>query len=160
MRRDSLEVKKRLSCSTLERWIRNDLHRKHWEAFLPRRYKRRPRNDRRGQLPSTISIAGRPVAAEARNRYGDWEGDKIVSPGKRSGLVCSTDRRIWLLKINKVSNLKLKPVIGKMRKQLIDLPKAIRRTMTLENGKEFAQHSRLVYSVPEVVFFALPSHPW
>jgi len=71
MRRDSLEAKKRVSRSTIERWIRNNLHRKHWESFLRRRGKRRPKNDRRGQLPSTISIAGRPAAAEARSRCGD-----------------------------------------------------------------------------------------
>jgi len=47
-----------------------------------------------------------------------------------------------------------------MRKQLIELPKAMRRTMTLDNGKEFAQHSRLVDSVPEGAFFARPSHRW
>lgn len=160
MRQDSLEAKKRVSRSTIERWIRNEPHRNHWETFLRRRGKRRPKNDRRGHLPSTVSIAGRPAAAEARSRCGDWEGDTIVSPGKRSGLVCSTDRRSGLLKLNKVSNLKSKTVIGKMRKQLIDLPEALRRTMTLDNGKEFAQHSKLVDSVPEGVYFARPSHPW
>jgi IS30 family transposase len=47
-----------------------------------------------------------------------------------------------------------------MREQLIDLPVALRRTMTLDNGKEFAQHERLAAWVPEGVYFARPSHPW
>jgi len=47
-----------------------------------------------------------------------------------------------------------------MREQLIDLPEAMRRTMTLDNGKEFAQHARLEACLPEGVCFARPSHPW
>jgi len=160
MKHNALPDKNRVSRSTIERWIRQDPQRKHWESFLRRRGKRRPENDRRGQLPSTVSITGRPAAAEARNRCGDWEGDTIVSPGKRSGLVCSTDRRSGFLKLNKASSLKSKTVIGKMREQLIDLPEAMRRTMTLDNGKEFAQHVRLEACLPEGVYFARPSHPW
>jgi IS30 family transposase len=64
------------------------------------------------------------------------------------------------LKLNKVSSLKSRTVIGKMREQLIELPEAMRRTMTLDNGKEFAQHARLEACLPEGVYFARPSHPW
>jgi IS30 family transposase len=120
----------------------------------------KPENDRRGQLPSTVSITGRPAIAEERSRCGDWEGDTIVSPGKRSGLVCSTDRLSGLLKLNKVKNLKSSEVIDKMRDQLRSLPADLRFTMTLDNGKEFAQHERLDKLVPEGVFFARPGHPW
>ncbi len=47
-----------------------------------------------------------------------------------------------------------------MRKQLPDLPDALRRTMTLDHGKEFPQHARLAGSVSEGSYFAHPSHPW
>ncbi len=149
-----------VSRSTIERWIRQDPQRKHWEGFLRRRGKRRPKEDRRGKLPATVSISGRPAAAEDRRRCGDWEGDTIVSPGKRSGLVCSTDRKSGLLKLNKVKNLRSKTVITKMREQIIGVSEPLRRTMTLDNGKEFAQHARLAGWLPEGVYFARPGHPW
>jgi IS30 family transposase len=160
MTHDGLDRKDRVSRSTIERWIRKDDFRNYWESFLRRRGKRRPKDDRRGQLPCTVSIAGRPQAAEERTRCGDWEGDKIVSPGKRSGLVCCTDRLSGMLKLDKVKNLKSGTVITKMRKQLASLPETQRHTMTLDNGKEFAQHERLTKLVPEGVYFARPSHPW
>jgi transposase, IS30 family len=160
MKSDGLEHEARVSRSSIERWIRNDEHRKHWESFLRRRGKRKPENDRRGQLPSTVSITGRPAIAEDRSRCGDWEGDTIVSPGKRSGLVCSTDRLSGMLKLSKVKNLKSSEVIDKMRDQLRGLPANLRFTMTLDNGKEFAQHARLDKLLPEGVFFARPGHPW
>ncbi len=150
----------RVSRSTIERWIRGDNDRKHWESFLRRLGKRRPTDDRRGQLSKTVSIAGRPVAAVRRSRIGDWEGDRIISPGKHSGLVSCTDRLSGLLKLNRVKNLKSTTVINKMREQLAMLPESKRRTMTLDNEKECAQHARLSGFVPEGVFFARPSHPW
>ena len=118
MKSDGLERDDRVSRSTIERWIRKDTQRKHWESFLRRRGKRKPENDRRGQLPSTVSITGRSAIVEERKRCGDWEGDTIVSPGKRSGLVCSTDRLSGVLMLNKVKNLKSSEVINKMRDQL------------------------------------------
>lgn len=160
MKSDGLERDDRVSRSSIERWIRKNEHRYHWESFLRRRGKRKPENDRRGQLPSTVSITGRPPIAEERSRCGDWEGDTIVSPGKRSGLVCSTDRLSGVLKLNKVTSLKSSEVIDKMRHQLASLPANLRFTMTLDNGKEFAQHARLDKLVSEGVFFARPGHPW
>lgn len=157
---DGLGKDDRVSRSTIERWIRRDKDRKHWEGFLRRRGKRRPKDDRRGQLPSTVSIKGRPLVAEKRGRCGDWEGDTIVSPGKRSGLLTSTDRLSGMLKVNKVKDLKSATVIDKMKAQLGSLPARLRKTMTLDNGKEFAQHERLAKLLPEGVFFARPGHPW
>ena len=40
--------------------------------------------------------------------------------------VLSKDGYVGILKLNKVSRLKSKTVIGKMREQLIDLPEAMR----------------------------------
>lgn len=157
---DKLEKQNRVSRSTIERWIKRDSERKHWESFLRRRGKRKPKDDRRGHLPSTVSIAGRPVIAEQRGRCGDWEGDTIVSPGKRSGLVSTTDRLSGMLILNKVKNLKSATVIDKMLEQFGSLPPKSRRTLTLDNGKEFAQHERLAKLIPEGVFFARPAHPW
>ncbi len=143
MKLEGLACRDRVSRSTIERWIRQDPSRKHWEGFLRRRGTRRPKDDRRGKLPATASITGRPEAAEDRRRCGDWEGDTIVSPGKRSGLVCITDRKSGLLKLNKVKSLKSKTVIAKMREQIKGISEPLRSTMMLDNGKEFAQHSRL-----------------
>ena len=160
MKQSGTEPHAIVSRSTIERWIRKDEHRQHWESFLRRRGKRRPKDDRRGHLPATNPISGRPPVVDERSRCGDWEGDTIVSPGKRSGLVSSTDRRSGLLRLNRVSSLKSATVIAKMREQLRDLPADRRFTMTLDNGKEFAQHAQLTNLLPGGVYFARPAHPW
>lgn len=160
MTRDILSPDTRVSRSTIERWIRQDPARRHGEGFLRRRGKRRPKNDRRGQLPATVSISGRPPQVDQRARGGDWEGDTIVSPGKRSGLVSMTDRKSGLLKLGKVKNVQSDTVISRMRQQLKSVPASMRHTLTLDNGKEFAQHVRLERLIPEGIFFAHPGCPW
>jgi IS30 family transposase len=47
-----------------------------------------------------------------------------------------------------------------MRERLTDFPKAMRRTMTVDNGQEFAQNVQLEACMPEVVSFSRQSHPW
>ncbi len=160
MKQTTTEPKKRVSRSSIERWIKQDKERSHWENYLRRRGKRCTKDDSRGHLPATVSITGRPLVVNERSRCGDWEGDTIVSPGKRSGLVSTTDRRSGLLKLNKVKNLKSATVISKMRQQLSHLPKDLRCTMTLDNGKEIAQHARLAKIIHDGVFFARPGSPW
>jgi transposase, IS30 family len=77
MKHEKLDAKNRVSRSTIERWICTDPNRKHWENFLRRRGKRRPKDDRRGQIPSTVSIAGRPAAAESRSRWETGKGIRL-----------------------------------------------------------------------------------
>lgn len=43
-----------------------------------------------------------------------------------------------------------------MRKQLLDLPEVLRRTMALDKGNEFAQHAWLADAIPEGFNFARP----
>jgi IS30 family transposase len=62
------------------------------QVVAKRNANRRPKQDRRGQLPRVVTISGRPETANQRSRLGDWEGGTIVSPGKRSGLLTVTDR--------------------------------------------------------------------
>ena len=41
-----------------------------------------------------------------------------------------------------------------------DLPKPLLRTVTLDNGKEFAQHERLTNELGMAVYFARPYASW
>jgi len=110
---EGMDRRERVSRSTIERWIRQDPSRVHWESYLRRRGKRKPKGDRRGKLPSTVSINGRPQVVADRSRCGDWEGDTIVSRGKHSGLVSSTERKSGLVLLSKAKDLKSETVIKK-----------------------------------------------
>jgi IS30 family transposase len=150
-----------VSRQSIYRWIRNDEDRHYWEGFLRRRGKRRrPANDRRGQLPGTVSISGRPELANNRSRLGDWEGDTIVSPRKRDGLLTMTDRKSGYLKLGRLKNLKAQTTRESMASIVRGLPADRRHTMTLDQGKEFAGLVNGKNLFAEGVFFAHPGCPW
>jgi len=77
---------------TIYTWIDQDPHRDHWKTFL-RRGGKPPQSPRSGQIPRQVKIDGRPEEANRRQRLGDFEGDTVVSRGKRSGLVTLVDRK-------------------------------------------------------------------
>ncbi len=46
------------------------------------------------------------------------------------------------------------------RRRMKDLPKSLRRSVTLDNGKEFAEHHKLTDQLEMAVYFARPYCSW
>jgi len=125
-----------------------------------RRGRRRSQPETRGRIPNCVSIEGRPKSVDAKRRYGDWEGDTVVSPGRRSGLVTMVERKSQYLRVRKTTSLKSPPTMRTACRGLGDLPEQLRRTMTLDNGKEFAGHQVLTDRLGLGVYFAKPYASW
>lgn len=116
--------------------------------------------ERRGQLKGRVGIERRPAVVDARTRMGDWEGDTIVSGGHRSGvLVTLAERRSRYTLVAPVKSGRAEPVA----QALIDLLRAHRskcHTLTLDNGKEFAEHAFVAKRLGAKVYFADPYCSW
>lgn len=125
-----------------------------------RRGTRRSQPETRGKLTNCVSVEDRPKVVDSKRRYGDWEGDTVLSPGRRSGVVTVVDRKSKYLRVRKTSSLKSVTTMQAMCRGMRDLPEDLRRTMTLDNGKEFAQHERLTDKLGMDVYFAQPYAPW
>ena len=121
-----------------------------------RRGTRRTEPETRGQLKDCRTIAGRPQVVNSKRRYGDWEGDTIVSPGRRSGLTTMVERKSQYLRVRKTKSLKSSDTMRAANSSLKDLPGKLRQTITLDNGKEFAEHHRLTERLGADVYFAQP----
>jgi transposase, IS30 family len=148
-----------VSPQTIYTWIAYDSHREHWKTFL-RRSGRPPKSPRRGQIPRQVKIDGRPQEANERQRLGDFEGDTIVSRGKRSGLVTLVDRKSRYLFAAKLKDRTARRTRRKIEHLLKDLPRDMRHTATFDNGKEFSEHEALARSLEIDVFFAHPYASW
>jgi IS30 family transposase len=148
-----------VSHETIYRWIRRSPHAAHWKQFL-RRGGRRKDLERRGKIPRRVEIAGRPEVVAERSRLGDWEGDTIVGRGRRSGLVSLVERRSGYLLLNKTPRLKATPVRRVIERQTALLPPSLKHTLTLDNGKEFAEHERLAQRTGLAIYFAKPYCAW
>ena len=64
--------------------------------------KRAGKNAGRGLIPNRIDISERPAIVVRKTRLGDWEGDTVVSAGRKGGLLTLVERKTKLTKIAKL----------------------------------------------------------
>jgi IS30 family transposase len=154
-------TKRQLSRQTIYNWIDDQRpeRRKEWRSLLRfgQRRRKRPPN---GRLPGAVSIEGRPQVVDARRRFGDWEGDTIVSCGRRGGLVSLVERKSGYTLLARVDDLRAPTVRWAAQQRLAPLPRHLRRTMTFDNGKEFAEHEVLAAATGMGIYFAKPYCAW
>lgn len=146
---------RRLSRQTIYNWIYEKSP--HWKAWL-RRGGKPP--EKRGKLTDCVRIDGRPEVINRRRRYGDWEGDTIVGKGRRNALVTLVERKSGYLRMGRVDSMKADATRQVAVERMKKLPASLRRSVTFDNGKEFAEHERLGASLRMEVYFALPYCSW
>lgn len=154
------DARRQVSHQTIYDWIKHNAHRRHWESCLRRGGRRRPKNDRRGQLPQTVEISRRPAVVDRRERFGDWEGDTIVGARRRGAVVTHVERKSGYLmaaKLNDRTSASVNQATGRL---FAELPASLRRTLTLDNGKEFARHETMSRRTGLAVYFAKPYAAW
>ena len=125
--------------------------------------KRRPRSrgkDRRGGLRNMRSIRERPQEAQAREIPGHWEGDLIKGAFNGSAIGTLVDRSTRFVILARVDDSSAEAVLEGFTRRLRTLPKALRKTLTYDQGKEMARHEELEKRVHLRVYFADPHSPW
>jgi len=158
----SRKPRRQVSHQTIYAWIRGlpDEDRRHFTGCLRFAGRRRPADDRRGRIPRQVSIEGRPKVVDARRRHGDWEGDTIVGAKQSGAIVTLVERKSGYLLTAPSCDRKARRVADKIEARLHTLPAKLRRTMTFDNGKEFAEHERLHERLGLNVYFAQPYCSW
>jgi len=154
-----------ISHTTIYRWVWADPQRtKLFRPFL--RIARKPRRkaygkpSRQGQILGKRSIDERPAEVNERLRIGDWEGDTMVGKGRKGYLVTCVDRASRYLIARKVKTCASEPVAERLEQTIRRLPASKRRSLTLDNGREFARPTELEKRLQMKVFFAHPYHAW
>jgi IS30 family transposase len=114
----------------------------------------------RGKLPGVARVDGRPAVVDRRRRYGDWEGDTVVAGRRRNALVTLVERKSGFLRMGRAGDMTAATTARVVRGRLADMPRRLRRTLTLDNGKEFARHAQVSDALGLAVYFAAPRRPW
>jgi len=150
---------RRVSPQTIYAWIKQDESRAHWEARLRRRGKRPYR--RKQAVPSDAArIKNRPEVIERRLRLGDFEGDTVLGPPGTGGLATLVDRKSRLTIIVKIQSKDADHVHEKLKQRLTELDDEHRRSITFDNGTEFARCHRLEKHLNMSLYFADPGCPF
>jgi transposase, IS30 family len=121
-----------------------------------KRRKKSGSDDKRGQIPDRRPISERPDAVDTRDRFGDWEGDSIVGKSHSSFIATHVERKSRYLLSGKMKD-KSAGSMNEITKRLFrKIPKSMRQTMTVDNGKEFAGFKEMEKSVGLRCYFADP----
>jgi IS30 family transposase len=150
---------------TIYLWIYSKGQRseKLWKCLPRHKSKRGLRKSRGagfGRIPGRVSIHERPAVVAEGKEFGHWEGD-LMSFKKNSQHILVARERITLFTLST-------PLQGKraietardMTKLLKRLPQAARKTMTVDNGGEFAAHTQWNEDLGMATFFCDPYASW
>ena len=142
--------------------IRNgdDALRQHSRHSHIQRRKRLCGKDKRGIIPGRTLIDRRPAIVERKSRRGDWEGDTIEGAKKRGYIATFVDRKSKFLTACTLRHKSANELLRGARLAFRKIPHSKRKTMTVDNGKEFASHFQLRALLKLRVFFAHPYHSW
>ena len=136
-----------------------------WEQ-LPRagrkRRRRCPRKEGRGRgkLPFRRDISERPPEVQRRESAGHWEGDLVNGAPGSGHVVSMVERRTRYTLLARVDSKDA----GQVREQVSGMArrvdKRLLKTLTFDNGKEFAQHQGIERDTGAEVYFCTPYHSW
>ena len=125
-----------------------------------RRGRRRRTGRREPAIPNRMPIHQRPTKAHLRSELGHWEGDLMHFRRQRDILLTLQERRSRLTLarrlLRKDADLTAEAIVA----ALGALPAKGRRTITHDNGGEFAQHGTVTAAIGLRAFFCDPHSPW
>lgn len=124
------------------------------------RHKRNGRRPHKGKIPNRVDIALRPRFIEKRRQFGHWEGDSMKFKRNAQTLATYTERKsryVVAIKVRDNSASERSTVTNRCFGQL---PISARKTMTFDNGLEFADHSAITNAIGTKIYFAKPYASW
>ena len=135
-----------------------------WRHYLPRGKSKRGWRGQKGGSPvdhieGRVSIERRPTYINKRRQPGHWEGDLMLFAKYGQAVLVTHERRSRLLVVSRQPNKAADPAATKLADLFRSLPNTLRRTITFDNGTEFAYHYRL-HKLSMRTFFCDPHAPW
>jgi IS30 family transposase len=94
---------------------------------------------------------------DEKARFGDWEADTIVGRHHRGAIVSLVERESKLTRLTRVVRNTAELVAQAVSAQLQSLTV---KTITTDDGREFAYHQRIGQNLKADFYFAHPYHSW
>lgn len=125
-----------------------------------KKYKKRGSlKDKRGLIIDRVDIDKRPPIVESKERIGDMEIDLVIGQNHKGALLTINDRATGYLFMAKIDSKEARIVQSNTIELLQDWTGLI-KTITSDNGKEFANHKQIASSLEIDYYFAKPYHSW
>lgn len=125
------------------------------------RQSRKGKNLKRGKIPEMISIEERPKSVENRSLPGHWEGDLIIGKNQKSALGTLVERKTRALIFVPLKKDRRPRTVRKAFERAVKtLPRAMRLSLTYDQGREMHEHKLFTQNTKMKVFFCHPASPW
>jgi IS30 family transposase len=125
-----------------------------------KKYKSRSlKTDKRGQITGRKDIQERPKEVDKRERLGDLEIDTIIGKDHKRAILTINDRAtgmLWMKKLEGKDAIKL----AEATNELLADYRPFLKTITADNGKEFAAHQSIAEALNIDFYFAKPYASW
>ena len=150
---------------TIYRWVyrRSEAGEPWYKQLRRRHHKRRrrcARRDHRGLIPGRIGIEQRPDVVQRRSRFGDWEADTMQGAKGTGALATHVERKSRYLLARKLADQCAHTFNLATIKAFAVIPSKLRKTLTCDNGKEFAHFKHIEQRLNFDVYFANPYAAW
>lgn len=154
-----------VSPETIYQWVyRDGAHGGTLYCCLRRRHRRRRTQRRygtgRGLIRGRVGIAERPAIVATRSRIGDWEGDTLEGARGKGGLASIVERKSRYVLAAPLTGKFAAAMAMQMSMAFRSIPRLARKTLTVDNGKEFASFKTIEQRTGLAVFFADPYSAW
>jgi transposase, IS30 family len=140
----------------------------YWHRLLPRRKSRRGRLGRLGRRGGSAatsilhrrSISDRPDDVAGRDTPGHWEADFMLFAQYGQGLLVAHERQSRFTVLDHPADRKAERTAKHLATLLAPIPPTLRKTLTFDNGTEFALHYRLTDQLGIQTYFCDVRSPW
>lgn len=137
----------------------------YWHRLLPRRKSRRGVLGVRGGSPASLMqrrrpLDQRPASAKDRREPGHWEADFMLFARYGHNLLVLHERTSRLTMTMKLPNRLARTTAQNLHGLFEHIPPCLRKTVSFDNGTEFALHYTLTDQLGIDTFFCDTHSPW
>ena len=118
----------------------------------PAAYPKHVRNGQ-GQIRNLVHISERPAEVEDRAVPGHWEGDLIFGQGIGTVATLVERHSRFVMLVGLPTSHTADVVADALATKIVELPVQLRRSLTWDQGKEMAAHSKFTVASGVPVFF-------
>ncbi len=155
---------KLISTASIYNYANDD---KELSKLLPRKhnkYRRRKdgneRKKQREELSTKKSIDDRPIEIEERKSVAHWEGDTIIGKEKTARILTHVERKCGFLLADMLCDVSAEKIRIKSLQAFQGIPKYKIKTITYDNGSEFADYELTEKQLNADIYFAHAYHSW
>ena len=154
-----------LSHESIYAWIYSKAQKKEklWK-FLPRHKAKRGLRKSKGagvsRIPNRVSIHERPKVVDKKKSFGNWEGDLMSFLKNSQHILVVRERKTMFTYSAPLLSKKAIETAETLVSYMKTIPPEARKTMTFDNGGEFAAHDKLLQELGIPSFFCDPYASW